>query len=374
VTAYPPWRGSLSEFGKALIDELAKSRQVREIHVIANICEGGRSVTRNGKVILYRSWRMNSIRGPLLAFYDILRSRPSLIYLNVHLAVFGPGRLVNFLWSLLPVALKFFRFKVVTPLHNIFERINLREAKFKDCLLNRIGLTVATGFYSLSDSIVVTMRSYVNLIRKKYGGRAVFIPHGAWFFCGQRNPSHPSHGHHILFLGYIGPYKSMELLIEAFKLLNAEKQSVKLLFSGSIHPNYIQSGLLDKIDKGSNITYLGYVPDEKLSELMKDVSLIALPYATCTGTSGVLHLLASFGKPFVATDLPEFIELKREGAGILTVKKDPKLFYWGMKKLLEDEVLYKELSRKNLEYAHSRSWDKIANEYVKLFRKILSQG
>ena len=367
VTAYPPWRGSLSEFGKALTDELAKLAEVEEIHIIANVCDGLEGVEGKGKIVLHRCWRMNSLWGPLKAFREILRVKPSLVYFNVHLAVFSAGRMVNFLWSLLPLTLKLLGFRLVTTLHNLFERINLREAKFKDCLLNRIGLTIATKFYAFSDAVVVTMRSYVDLLRRRYGAKAFYIPHGAWLFSG----GNADPGSHILYLGYIGPYKDVELLLEAFRLLRAERPGVRLLFSGSVHPSYVEAGLLERLKREEGVSYLGYVPDEELGRVVREACIIALPYATCTGTSGVLHLLASFGRPFLTTELPEFLELKREGAGILTAKRDPEDFFRAMRRLLEDKQLYIELGGRNVEFARSREWGKVAQEYLKLFRKVV---
>ncbi len=365
ITAYPPFRGNLSEYAKALIDEMVDSGQIESVHIITNT-NGRRRIVKERNVTLHYTWRMKSLIGPLRAFLEILRTSPSLVLFNVHLAVFGWSRVVNFTWSILPRVLRLFGYKVVVTLHNLPEKVNLQEAGLRNSALNRLGLTIATKFYTLSDFVVVTMKSYVKLIQDKYKGRVVYIPHGAWTF----GPKTDGSNRHVLFLGYVGPYKDVGLLLDAFRLLNRDKPNIKLFLTGSVHPNFNNSKILGKAELRHYVSLTGYVPDEELPSILKDISIIALPYGTCTGTSGVAHLLAAFGKPFVATALPEFVELKEEGAGILTAERDPMSFYKAMKKLLEDKELYGELSRKNIEFANQRKWSKISDQYIKLFTSL----
>jgi len=317
-------------------------------------------------------------------FITILKLRPDVVHFNVHLASFGRGKVVNFAWSLLMPLLALFRIKTVVSLHNLYERINIEKAGLKNTALNRFGLTLATKFYTLASYVIVTVRSYVKIIGGRYKKQAFHIPHGANLFNPPipNNPSHlfnlgnPGSGRsgHVLFMGYVGPYKDIGLLLEAFRRVRSRKPWVKLLFSGSVHLNYPE--VIQRVEifkKEPNVVFLGYTPEEKLPDLLENTGVVILPYATCTGTSGVLHSLANFRKPIVATDLPEFRELRDEGAGILLVDRNPEAFSKAIIKVLEDEELYTTLGELNYSFSQGRTWDKVVQAYVELYKAAVSR-
>lgn len=90
-------------------------------------------------------------------------------------------------------------------------------------------------------------------------------------------------------------------------MFSSRRKGVKLVIARSSHPNY--PNFLDKY-KSENclpcVQFTGYVPESQLPSLLEKVDVVVLPYFTCTGTSGVAHLVSSYGVPIIATDLPEF--------------------------------------------------------------------
>lgn len=153
------------------------------------------------------------------------------------------------------------------------------------------------------------------------------VPHGTWrvnVFKFNGGSFDSSYERNVLFIGHVGPYKNLDLLLRAYKMLD-DCLKVRLLIAGGSHPNF--PGVLEEYRarcRDPNIRFLGFVPDEELPRVFEMVDVVVLPYATCTGTSGVAHLASSFGKPIVATDLPEFRELMEEGCGIILAKHDPR--------------------------------------------------
>jgi len=148
-----------------------------------------------------------------------------------------------------------------------------------------------------------------------------------------------------------------------------------LLIAGGSHPNF--PGVLEEYRarcRDPNIRFLGFVPDEELPRVFEMADVVVLPYATCTGTSGVAHLASSFGKPIVATDLPEFRELVREGCGIILAKHDPKDLAKKIEIVLTRHCIADEMRGKSLKFASSRTWDKIAANFVRCYEGILRKG
>jgi len=353
---------------------------VERIYVLANASQS-RDRRIGDKLVVKHLWKVDDLIGPLKVFFTILKLRPDVVHFNVHLASFGRGRVVNLVWPLLIPLLALFKVKTVVSLHNLHERISIEETGLKNSLLNRLGLTLATKFYTITALVVVTMKSYVKTIRSRYKKEAFHIPHGASLFndpipnnpghhlLNKPNPGSGESGENLLFMGYVGPYKDVDILLDAFRRVRAKKPWVKLLFSGSVHPNYPE--VMEKVEgfrNEPNVVFLGYTPEEKLPEVLEDTGVVVLPYATCTGTSGVVHLLACFGKPIVVTDLPEFRELRSERAGVTLVPRDPGAFSEAIIKLMEDEELRVNLGKMNQAFAQGRTWDKVVQAYVKLYK------
>ena len=164
-------------------------------------------------------------------------------------------------------------------------------------------------------------------------------------------------------------------MAEIIARLRLKVPKLKLLISGSLHPNYSKEGeeILREILNKPFVIYLGRVPNNLIPRLTSISRALILPYRTSTGTSGVYHLVAGLGLPVIAPPTLEFRELVREGAGIMLVdlwsdEAEEKLL-----RLLRDDSLAIKLSRKNIEYAMKRSWDEIAQEYLKVFHEALTK-
>lgn len=370
VTAYPPDVGRLSEYAKELVK--ATSEKINEKILILS----DRSQPGDEKLIIKDSWRPDSILGMIKLWLNVVTVKCRLMHFNLHLAVFGSSKIVNFLGLISPLLARLSGKKVVITLHNIPDTINLEEAKLKNSLLNRIGLTIAMKILAASArTIIVKVRSYVKILRTRYSAKNVkFIPHGAWF------AKHPGvwradRRENILFIGYIAPYKDLKRLAEIIARLRLKVPKLKLLISGSLHPNYSKEGeeILREILNKPFVIYLGRVPNNLIPRLTSISRALILPYRTSTGTSGVYHLVAGLGLPVIAPPTLEFRELVREGAGIMLVdlwsdEAEEKLL-----RLLRDDSLAIKLSRKNIEYAMKRSWDEIAQEYLKVFHEALTK-
>ncbi|MGF3522086.1 MAG: glycosyltransferase, partial [Candidatus Bathyarchaeia archaeon] len=132
---------------------------------------------------------------------------------------------------------------------------------------------------------------------------------------------------------------------------------------------------LDKYQQENqeNIIFTGYVPEEQLEALFEKANAVVLPYRTCTGTSGVVHLASSYGTPIVATDLPEFRELAQEGCGLLLSKHNSKALADRIEQVIDDPQLALELRERNINFANSRQWNAIASSFCSLYKDLLEE-
>jgi len=112
----------------------------------------------------------------------------------------------------------------------------------------------------------------------------------------------------LLCFGQIAPYKGLEYLISAAKILAEEGVKVRVLIAGKVkrgHEEYGEqireaiaaSGLADSV-----IVRLSFVPDSEVEAYFMSADVVVLPY-TDVFQSGVPFLSFAFGVPVVATDV-----------------------------------------------------------------------
>ncbi len=261
---------------------------------------------------------------------------------------------------------------------------------------------MATKLLTLSSLLTVTVRSYVDLLSRRYKtNRITWIPHGTWntkfsypikvgnpndilhpvpdkkhlAFCKSwESRKHNTSDKTILYFGHHGPYKDPKLLFDAIRILS-RKRDIQLIVAGRSHPNY--PNFLEEHKRENdlpNVHFTGFVPNDLIPFLFRKTDLLVLPYHTCTGTSGVAHLAASYGVPIVATDLPELRELANEGCGIALCSHDPVSLAEKIEYILGNPEAAFEFSERSLKFAQDRTWDKIARRFEKCYCEVQGRG
>ena len=365
-SAYPPDRGRLSEYAEMLVKNLVK----RYPNVLVTVYTDHPSARGDGNVRMVYAWRFNNLFSLLKSIPRIVRDRNRILIFNVHFAVFGRSRLVNFvgfltifLYKLLGII---FKYKTIVILHNVPEAIKIETVGLRWSLINKIGFLIAEKLILFSDVVVVLMRSYVRMLKHRFNANVVFIPHGAWTW----NLSKPvrSGRNAIVFIGYLSPTKDLGVLVEAFKRLRRKFSFLELVIAGSPHPNFPETAyMLDSIGDIEGVRVYGYVPDENIPRILRRALAVVLPYKTATGTSGVLHLVSGAAIPVVAPRLKEFRELLLEGAGIVSCNLSPSGLEDVLTRLIIDEEYWLKLALRSLKFAEERSWERVADEFYKLF-------
>ena len=134
----------------------------------------------------------------------------------------------------------------------------------------------------------------------------------------------------ILFFGRIRPYKGIEYLLDAFRLLSTDEQAkYRLIVAGEPkkgseeYLHEIQQSIKRDFNQGQVILRIQFIPDEEMELYLKGADVLVLPYKEIF-QSGVLFLAYSFGLPVVATDVGSFREEIVEGStGFLCKPGDP---------------------------------------------------
>ena len=174
----------------------------------------------------------------------------------------------------------------------------------------------------------------------------------------------------VLSVGVIQPRKNLQRLLEGYAKLDKEiRSSHKLVIVGKY--GWKESGFPKKIEElglVDDVVLPGHVPYEELPVFYSAAELFVYPSVYEGFGLPPLEAMAC-GTPVVTgnrSSLPEVVG----NAGIMVDPYDPAEFTNAITKVLSDESLRTEMSRKGLAQAKNFSWTKMAEQVLQVYRNI----
>ena len=326
VTAHPPSRSSLNEYAYHFVRFLkTKVEHVEEIVLLLDELPEGQTYPseQNQAEVPVRNvpcWNFNALDNALRIRRAVRAANPDIVLFNIQFASFGDRKIPATLGLLTPWLLKMDRRNVVVLLHNIMETVNLKSAGFGsnplvETVIRTFG-NVVTRFILAADWVAVTIPKYVEILEGKYGAKNVLLaPHGSFEEPTATEPSTmPGGAPTVMTFGKFGTYKTVDLLVEAHAELLKKHTDMRLVIAGTDSPNaagYLQ-GVRDKYAHVPNVEYTGYVAETDVPRIFGEAWVVAFPYTSTTGSSGVLHQAGGYGKAVVLPNLGDFAELVLE--------------------------------------------------------------
>jgi glycosyltransferase involved in cell wall biosynthesis len=311
VTAFPPSRQGLNEYGLHVADELRR-HQGLELTILADYLPEPQPELPEFSVV--RCWGFNRLNNPVSVLRAIHRLKPDIVWYNLGFASFGGRPVPAFFGLTAPALTRFWSCYTHITLHQLFETVDLADAGVKSPILYRIAGRLATHLLLSANSLSVLLPAYRHTLRDKYGRGTVNVRHHGIFASCPEEPDLSKRGnpvHRMLAFGKWGTYKRLELLIEAFEKIVDKAPPVELIIAGGDHPKtpgYVNS-VAERVKYNPLIRFVGYVPEESIPELFQTASLAVMPYTSSAGSSGVAHLACQYGLPILASDIQDLREL-----------------------------------------------------------------
>lgn len=326
ITTHPPSKGSLNEYAFHFIRFLkTKVETVSEITLLLDELPQGQEYPSEQEQaqVPARSvpcWSFNAMDNAIRIRNAVREAKPDIVLFNIQFASFGDKKIPATLGLLTPWLLKLDGCKVVVLLHNIMETVNLKSAGFGgnpiiESIIRTFG-NIITRFILKADWVAVTIPKYVEILESKYGAKNVLLaPHGSFEEPTNTEPkTMPGGRPTVMTFGKFGTYKTVDLLVEAHAELLNNHPDMRLVIAGTDSPNaagYLQ-GVRDKYAHIPNVEYTGYVAEEDVPRIFGEAWVVAFPYTSTTGSSGVLHQAGGYGKAVVLPNLGDFAELVLE--------------------------------------------------------------
>ena len=254
---------------------------------------------------------------------------------------------------------------VITTIHDPFphsgEDWNYKKSQYFNAINNSKGLVLLNSEqknlfcekYNVSDKIILNNKLGV------YDVINIFK---------QDKPHKENNAPNVLFFGRIAPYKGIEYLCEAMKLVHEEIPEATLTIAG-------KGNLYFDYNPYKNLDYFEFrnyfIGANELADLLNRASITVCPYVDAT-QSGVIMTSMAMGKPVIATNVGGLGEIIEDGFnGLLVPPKNPKELAKAIIKLLKNKESLKTFQDNIATTAQtSLSWNSIADKYLYFYNNI----
>lgn len=370
VTAFPPSRRGLNEYGFHIARELQRD-PVLSLTILADELDGPFEELPDYDVV--RCWRFDSLFNParlLKVIYDV---RPDVVWFNLLFSTFGNHPVAAFAGLSQPALSRLSGHYTHVTLHHLMDNINLADFDVRFPRLYRAAGSAATRMLLMSNSISVLLPVYRRTLIDKYRGENVhFRAHG--ILGGRPEPpdfSLRGNPHQILAFGKWGTYKRLELLIDAFEQLVRYMPNIRLIVAGGNHPQtpgYIES-VAESMQGNPRVEFTGYVDEDDIPKLFRSSSVLVLPYSSATGASGVAHLACEFGVPIISAGIDDFREMAYdEGLAVDFYETgNATSLAAQLQSLLTDDERMREMAEQNFSAALRMTMPQIIRQYLRSF-------
>jgi glycosyltransferase involved in cell wall biosynthesis len=371
VTAFPPSRHGLNEYGYHIARELNQHPGL-SLTVLGDDLPDSEPELPDFNLI--RCWGFNKLTSPVRLLHAIAQCKPDVVWFNIGFASFGGSPLPAFIGLAIPALTRMRGLYTHVTLHQLVETVDLKDAGVKSQKLYRLAGSIATHMLLSANSLSVLLPAYRKILQERYRRGSVYVrAHG--ILSGR--PEYPDLSkrgnpqHRILAFGKWGTYKRLEMLIDAFHLVAAQIPHARLTIAGGDHPKtpgYVAS-VARRFRNDPRIEFTGYIPEDGIAPLFQSTSLAVMPYSSSAGSSGVAHLACEFGVPIVASDISDFRELAEEEGIAIDFYKSGNMQSLAdrLLHLLQSPGLLEAMATQNFSAALRMSMPEIIRQYIRSF-------
>ncbi|HTX67763.1 MAG TPA: glycosyltransferase family 4 protein [Thermoleophilia bacterium] len=174
----------------------------------------------------------------------------------------------------------------------------------------------------------------------------------------------------ILFVGRAEPRKGLGVLLHAFALLRKRMPNATLVVAGATRRQVLETERVGSdlpVDL-TGVEALGWVDDEQKVAQLGQAQVLCAPSLAAESFGIVLAESMAAGVPVVASDLPGYRAVLRDGdAGRLSAPGDPVALADALYDLLQDEVEQRRLAAAGVAAAAELSWARITDRIVEAY-------
>lgn len=176
-------------------------------------------------------------------------------------------------------------------------------------------------------------------------------------------------GRHLLFVGRLEERKGFPIAVRAFEQLAARFPDLRLLVIGD-------GSERDSVEKlpasaRARVEMLGRVNDDVLASYLKAADIYIGPATGGESFGIVLAEAMAAGLPIVASDIPGYRDVARDGVeAVLVTPGDPDALVAGVARVLNHPALSEALGERGKQRAAEYDWDNVTQRILALYREV----
>jgi phosphatidylinositol alpha-mannosyltransferase len=179
-------------------------------------------------------------------------------------------------------------------------------------------------------------------------------------------------GRHLLFVGRLEERKGFPVAVRAFEVLAARYPDLRLLVIG----DGAERDAVDTLSAPARqrVEMLGRVDDDRLASYLKAADVYLGPATGGESFGIVLAEAMAAGLPIVASDIPGYRDVARDGLeAVLVPAGDPEALALGVQRVLDDPALATSLGERGRERAREFDWDTVTDRVEAMYREVLQR-
>ena len=238
-----------------------------------------------------------------------------------------------------------------------------------DDVAKRLLYPRADGYLAVSNA---TKSDVVEAFR--LSGDRIFVSGDGVDF--QRLSSFPHSGtktYDAIFVGRVAEVKGIDVLLDAWRLVNQSKPEARLLIIGGGEPTNVRKyrERIEQLGLQKAILMTGFVPDDQLVKLLRSSKVFVLPsYREGFGLS-VAEAMAC-GLPVVISDIPSLRETFSDVASFFPPGDAEKLSK-EIVALLGDDQLREKVGHRNEAFIRKYDWRSVAERELEFIGNLVSR-
>ena len=256
--------------------------------------------------------------------------------------------------------------KKVLHIHHVHKEVWANEVKFPFSWIGYfLEMKLMPKVYKNTPVITLCKSSAQDILHERLSKKVIgTVPPGIEFWKGKRYPK--TNKPTVLFLNRIKKYKGIKIFLDAAKLL---KEYDFIVAGDGDYLNEMKK--YARMNKLTNVKFLGRVSDEKKSELLQKSWIFVNP--SFKEGWGIVNIEASqCGTPVIGSDTTGIKDSVSSGnTGLLFKPGDHRELAEKIKLLVENRKLYGKFSKNSRKWAKKFDWKAISEEYLDLLREVI---
>jgi phosphatidylinositol alpha-mannosyltransferase len=246
--------------------------------------------------------------------------------------------------------------------------------------LMRAAAPVLRSTYRRLDARIAVSHAAADFLARAFPGPVEIIPNGVeverFAGAGRERSTRPAEvpaGRVLLWVSRLDPQKGFPIMVRAFAILAREEEDLRLVVIGDGRDRGAIDALPDDLRR--RVAMLGTVPNAELPPYHAAADVFVAAAVGHESFGIVLVEAMAAGVPVVATDIPGYREVVRDGIdGLLVPPGDPDTLAASIRRVLAEPELARRLAEAGGERARSLSWDVVVPRIEAVYERVVGRG